>query len=76
MYFLLFDDFQNLHGAGLYADTAGDALGGNRRVLCLDHNMEGAGFHTLAAANAELLIDHIDALCVLSDGTGLTGMLP
>lgn len=73
MYFLLFDDFQDLHGAGLHANTAGDALGGNRRVLCLDHNMEGAGFHALAAANTELLVDHIDTLCVLSNGTSLTG---
>ena len=70
---LLFDDFQNFHGASLDANTAGDALGSNGRVFSLNHNMEGAGFYALAAANAELLVDDIDALCVLGDSTGFAG---
>ena len=44
---LLFDDLQNFHGADLYADTAGDALGNGvaflqfnavKAVLQADHN--------------------------------------
>ena len=64
---LLLHDLQNFHGAGLDADAAGDALGGNGRVFCLDQNVEGADVLALAAANAELLVDHVNALGVLGD---------
>ena len=65
---LLFDDFQNLHGAGLNADTAGDALGG-RIGTVLNHNLHGAGLGALAAADALLLVDHVNTgLGVLGNG--------
>ena len=71
---LLLDDLQNLHGAGLGADAAGDALGGGG-TLVLDDQTEGAGGGALAAVGAELLVDHVDAgLGVLGDGTGLTSL--
>ena len=71
---LLFHDLQDLHGASLYADTAGDALGG-RSILGSDHDLHGAGFHALAAGGAELLVDHVDTgLGVLGDGTSLTDL--
>ena len=71
---LLLHDFQNIHGANLNADAAGDALGGG--ILGLhDHNLHGAGFYALAAADAELLIDHVNAgLGILGDGAGLTSL--
>ena len=66
---LLLDDLQDLHGAGLDADAAGDALGSGG-VLVLDDQAEGAGLGALAAAGAELLADHVNAgLGVLGDGT-------
>ena len=70
---LLFDDLQDLHGASLCADAAGNALG--CRTLSLhDHNLHGAGLDTLATTNAQLLVDHVDAgLGILSDRTVLTG---
>ena len=73
MYELLFDDLQDFHGAGLDADTAGNALG--NRIICLvNHDLGGAGFRTLAAAGAELLVDHVHTgLGVLGDGIVLTG---
>ena len=71
---LLFHDLQQIHGADLDTDAAGDALGG--RILGLhDHDLHGAGFHTLAAGNAQLLVDHVHAgLRILGDGTVLTGL--
>ena len=70
---LLFDDFQNLHGAGLDTDTAGDALGSG--ILGLhDHNLHGAGLDTLTATDALLLVDHVHTgLGVLGDGFMLAG---
>ena len=71
---LLLDDLQDLHGAGLDADAAGDALGSGS-ALVVDHELEGAGLDALAAAVAKLLVDHVDTgLGVLGDGTGLTGL--
>ena len=71
---LLLDDLQDLHGAGLDADAAGDALG-SRGVLVLDDQAEGAGLGALAAAGAELLADHVNAgLGVLGDGTVGAGL--
>ena len=69
---LLFDDFQDLHGACLDADAASNALGGNRRRLSLDHNAEGTCFQALATADTELLVDGVDTLCILSDSTNFT----
>ena len=71
---LLFDNFQDTHGAGLGADAAGDALGG--RILFLQHHdLHGAGLNALAAAHAVLLVDHVHAgLGVLGDGIVLTGL--
>ena len=46
---LLLNDLQDLHGASLDTDTAGDALGS--RILRLEnHNLHGANLDTLAAA--------------------------
>ena len=71
---LLFDDLQDLHGAGLDADTAGDALG-CRALGLQDHDLHGAGLDALAAANTGLLVDHVHAgLGVLGDGAVLTGL--
>ena len=71
---LLFDDLQNLHGTGLDADAAGDALGS--RVLFLqDHDLHGAGLDALAAGNTQLLVDHVNAgLGVLGDVAVLTDL--
>ena len=71
---LLFDDFQNLHGAGLDTDAAGDALGSG--ILGLqNHDLHGAGFHALAAADTQLLVDHVNAgLGILGDSAVLTDL--
>ena len=70
---LFFDDFQHFHGAGLRADSAGDALG-SRAFGLQDHYFHGAGFHALAAADAVLLVDHINAgLGILGNGIMLAG---
>ena len=70
---LLLDDLQDLHGAGLGADAAGDALGGGS-ILVLHDQTEGASLGALAAAGAELLVDHVHAgLGVLGDGALLAG---
>ena len=63
---LLFHDLQQFHGAGLDADAAGDALGCGTFGLH-DHDLHGAGLHALAAANTELLVDHVYA------GLGILG---
>ena len=70
---LLFHDLQDLHGAGLDTNAAGNALGSG--ILGLhDHNMHGAGLDTLTAAHALLLIDHVHTgLRILGDGLMLTG---
>ena len=71
---LLFHDFQDVHGTSLGADTAGDTLGSSAAFLH-DHNLHGAGFHTLATRNAQLLVDHVNAgLGVLGDGLVLTDL--
>ena len=73
VYFLLFHDLQDFHGASLDTDAAGDALG-SRTLILHDHNLHGAGLDALAAANALLLVDHVDTgLGVLGDGLMLTG---
>ena len=70
---LLFHNLQNLHGASLDADATGDALGGGAFVL-ENHHLHGAGLHALAAADAELLVDHVHAgLGVLGNSTMLAG---
>ena len=71
---LLLDDLQDLHGAGLDADAAGNALGGGS-ALVVDHDLEGADLDALAAAGAQLLVDHVHAgLGILGDGTGLADL--
>ena len=70
---LLLDDLQDLHGASLDTDAAGDALGSGALGL-ENHNLHGACLNTLAAADALLLVDHVNAsLGVLSDGFMLAG---
>ena len=71
--YLLFHDLQDLHGACLDADAAGDALGS--RIFGLhDHDLHGAGLNTLAATDALLLVDHVHTgLGVLGNGLMLTG---
>ena len=71
---LLFHDFQNIHGANLGTDTAGDALG-CRAIGLHDHNLHRAGFHALAAADAQLLVDHVNAgLGILGNGAVLANL--
>ena len=71
---LLFHDLQDFHGAGLNTDATCDALGGSA-LLGHDHDLHGADLNTLAALNAQLLVDHVNTgLGVLSDSTGLTDL--
>ncbi len=71
---LLFHDFQDLHGAGLDADAAGNALGYGAFGL-ENHNLHGASLHTGTAANAVLLVDHVHAgLGILGNGLMRTGL--
>ena len=71
---LLLHDLQQIHGTGLHADAAGDALCCGA-VRLHDHDLHGAGFHTLAAGNAQLLVDHVNTgLGILSDGAILTSL--
>lgn len=70
---LLLDNLQHFHGAGLGADAAGDALGGGALGL-QNHDLHGAGFHALAAADTVLLVNHINAgLGVLGNGLMFAG---
>ena len=66
-WFLFFNDFQQLHGAGLNTDAAGGAFAGIRDGLVLDDEAEGTRFNAFSAAGAELAADHPDALGVLGD---------
>ena len=68
---LAFDDFENIHGASLYAEAAGDALSSG---VFVNNDLEGADFSTLAAANAELLINNVNALSVLLDRACFTNL--
>ena len=71
--YLLLYDLQDLHGAGLDTDAAGDALGSGRLGL-QDHNVHGAGLNALAAADTVLLVDHVDTgLGILGNGLVLAG---
>ena len=71
---LLLHDLQDLHGAGLDTDAAGDALG-SRTVFGCYHDLHGAGFYTLATGGAKLLVDHVDTgLGVLGDCTSLADL--
>ena len=73
---LLLDDFQNLHGASLDTNAAGDALGGvGAGGGGGNDDLEGADLCALAAAGAELLVDHVHAgLGVLGDGAGFANL--
>ena len=62
----VFHDLEDFHRAGLGADAAGDALRCGKPLL-LNEDAERAGFLALAALDAELLVDHVNALCVLGD---------
>ena len=71
---LLFDDLQDFHGASLDTDATGDALGSGT-TLGHDHDLHGANFHALAAGDALLLVDHVNAgLGVLGDGLVFTDL--
>ena len=71
---LLFDDLQDLHGASLDTDAAGNALG-DRVAFLVDHNLHGANLDALAALDAQLLVDHVNAsLGILSDSASLTDL--
>ena len=71
---LFFDDLQQFHGANLNTDTAGDALG-NGIAFLMNHDLHGAHFNTLAAANALLLVDHVHTgLGILGNCLMLTGL--
>jgi len=71
---LLLFNFQNAHRTSLGANAAGNALG-NGILLLMYHHLGGANFHALAAADAELLVDHINTgLGVLCDSTVFTDL--
>ena len=71
---LVFDDLQNLHGASLGTDAAGDALR-SRAAFLQNHDLHGASFHALTTGNTQLLVDHVDAgLGILGDSTSLTSL--
>ena len=71
---LVFDDLQDLHGASLGTDAAGDALG-SRAAFLQNHDLHGASFHALTTGNTQLLVDHVDAgLGILGDSTSLTSL--
>ena len=71
---LLFDDLQNFHGTSLDTNAAGDALGSGA-TLGHNHDLHGADFHALAAGDALLLVDHVNAgLGVLGDGLVFTDL--
>jgi len=70
---LFLNDLQDLHGAGLDTDAAGNALGCGSLGL-QHHDLHGAGLHALAAGNTLLLVDHVHAgLGILGDGIMLAG---
>ena len=71
---LFLHDLQHFHGAGLDADAAGGAFAGIRDGLVLDDEAEGTRFNAFSAAGAELAADHPDALGVLGDRAGGTGL--
>ena len=71
---LLFHDLQDLHGASLDTDAAGNALGG-RTVFRSYHDLHGTSFYALAAGSTELLIDHVDTgLGILGNCTSLADL--
>ena len=72
-YHLLFNDLKDFHGAGLDADTTGDTLRSGALGL-QDHNVHGTSLNTGAAADTQLLVDHVHTgLGVLGNGTMLAG---
>ena len=68
---VVLDDLQHFHRARLGADAAGDALGGGFSLQ--HHDLHRAGLDALAAADALLLVDHVNALGVAGDGLVLAG---
>ena len=70
---LLFDNLQDLHGASLDANAAGNALGCGTLGL-QNHNLHGASLYTSTAADAQLLVDHVHTgLGILGNGPVLAG---
>lgn len=59
---------QDIHGAGLGAEAAGDTFAGCGGSGGHDHDVHGTGLHAFAAAHALLLVDHVHALGILADG--------
>ena len=71
---LFFNDFQDVHGTDLDADTAGNTLAGGAAFFH-DHDLHGTSFNALATGNTELLVDHVDAgLGILGNGAVLAGL--
>ena len=62
------DDLEQLHGASLGAQAAGNALGSVGSALDQDDQVLGASLNALAAGLALLLVDHVHAGLVLGDG--------
>ena len=71
--FLALYNLKNICRTCLCTDTAGDALGRVGSTGRHYHHVHRTCLHTFAAAYAGLLIDHICTLCVLLDGSVLTG---
>ena len=71
---LLLHDLQDLHGTGLHANAASDALGSGT-FGGHDHDLHGADLHAFAAGGAQLLVDHVHTcLGILGNGTGFTSL--
>ena len=71
---LLLNDLQDLHGASLGADTAGDTLACSA-TFRKDNDLGRTSLSTLAAGCTQLLVDHIyTGLGILGDRTAFTSL--
>lgn len=60
-------DFKDIHRTCSCTFTAHDTLESRLGVFRFAHHTERTGFNTVAAAVAQLLIDHVDSHLVLDD---------
>ena len=72
--FLSLYNLKYICGTSLYTDSAGNALGRICRTLWHNHNTERTCFHTLSAAYAKLLVNHVNTLSILLDRTMFAGL--
>ena len=62
-------NLENIHRTCFYADAAGDTFAYCLCFFCFYHYAEWTDFFTFSAAYTFLLVDHVYALWILSDGT-------